>query len=719
MKALAWTLTFGALSVPAPAQQRDLTPYGRTCGPLLSGTVGLDGTHRRVQLDLKQGFPQAIGLTVYGDRPIEVPIPGTSCFLNTTLVGVGFFVTGASGGATHTQRVPYAAQLTVCVQDVVLRRNVSGGFDLESSNGLKVGPWFPVRSLVEDFRTTAQRDRGATSASWLGNGVVSTGRLGGSGILGDLDVRFGPKDTGQKDELDRRIYELDTDQASFPGSRTLLGRDVAVTNGVFEFRTLTLRKDEHLRFVGSRHPTIYVAGTARIEGVLSNAGTDALKTPSPVRGRPPLEGQKGWPGRAGGADGGKGGDSPHKAGSKDIHGSDGEVVQLPSGHPLRGREAGTGGRGSLANPMSGLDRDVCFTAYQTTICQQGASGGGGGGFVMAGAGGRCIDNVTGFRGHPPQPCDFGRASVGGLPLPGFTSLFGRLEDSRLLFLISGGGGGGGGAHPHGAFDERPRNMRWSPGGGGAAGGGPLHLRLGADLVVEQSGIVTVAGGDGPFYPYDVTDFWNIAPGGAGAGGSVLVQLGGKPTLRGGVHAIGGRAGRMRSRLNFDLRLDSLSGRGGDGYIRFEADPPIPLKDLTNLQPPATASNTARLKATPVDPVTTAGSRWYVTGFLPSVWRYYEVVARLGAQRVVFSDNPLISARRAELGQPVRFAIQGGRVDPNGRLLGEPTQWYETVHALNADSDRGNGFRFHVTLDRTRVSAGTPITIDSVRVVFDA
>lgn len=552
------------------------------------------------------------------------------------------------------------------------------------------------KKIVDDFSNPNKtRDDLRNGAKWE-TGNVAPSPLGGGGVLGDFNIRFGhdqddPRSGKDKDADGRTIYYWNTDKSVIPGIRTLSGQDITVTNGIYEFTSFELKESEHLRFTGSKLPVIRVAGEMEVAGVLSLAAPDVVKAKSSIKGRPPFDGEAGQPGALGGGKGGRGGDSPHKTQTKKIEGSDGENVQVPAGHPLRGNEPGTGGKGAPANPKSGKDADVCFTAYQASICQQGASGGGGGGYVTAGKGGKCIDNLTGFNGHPPKACDFGEASVGGAALKGFDTLFSRSEKSSFLFMIGGSGGGGGGAGPHGAFDERPGALRWSPGGGGGGGGGPLHLQIGGDLFVAARGLITVKGADGPDYDYDVSDFWNYAPGGGGAGGTLLIQIAGLPDLRGAVVATGGKGGRMRSDPNFDLRLDSLSGDGGDGFVLFESTPRIPITQLGVLQPPAQERNSRLFNTADTNDESLLATRFYDTNlFFPPKYQGYEIEATIDTQRTIFRDE---EGKRADANAAITLLVQGAQLDPDTKLPDPESlsKWFVgSVDGLNLAG--GNGFR---------------------------
>ena len=60
-------------------------------------------------------------------------------------------------------------------------------------------------------------------------------------------------------------------------------------------------------------------------------------------------------------------------------------------------------------------------------------------------------------------------------------------------------------------------------------------------------------------------------------------------------------------------------------------------------------------------------------------------------------------------------MQSGKLDAQGKLLGPPTPWaIGEIDAINDSSNKGNGYRFLIRLDRKKTFTGI-IVIDSVRV----
>ena len=573
----------------------------------------------------------------------------------------------------------------------------------------------PERELTDDFSKTKERDDERNGAKWT-KGLATPSPVGGSGRLGDFGARFGGKDTETTDKDGRRIFEWNTDNTVVPGIRTLSGEDEKVANGVYEFTSFILKDTEHVRFVGTKMPIIKVTGKMDIQGTLSISAPNAVKLEG-SGGKPGKIGQPGQPAAIGGSKGGRGADSPHKTGTKNINGSVGEDVKVPTGHPLASSLKDTGGKPSIAHPKSGLDKDINYSAYDKTICQQATGGGGGGGMLTVGGKGRVVDNKRGLSIYPPQPADFGPGSIGGKALP-WSTLFSRSEASSFLYLIGGSGGGGGGTHAHGAFKSTSQAIEWSPGSGGAGGGGPMHLKVGGDLIVSARGKLLARGGDGQRYPFDEKNFTNPAPGGGGGGGTLLLQVGGLPDFRGLVDARGGQEGWLDGYggpQSFQLRIDSYSGKGGDGFIRYESNPPVDHKSLT-IQPPSTANTVGKIHTSDEDKKSLLATTWKDTGlFFPPKFVRVEVLAVINGQDVLFSDDPKKSSRTPDKNSPVEFLIQAAQLDPDTKVpIPESiSKWISgAVDPLNKSG--GNGYRYMVRFNKTGLNT---LAIKWVKVVI--
>jgi hypothetical protein len=539
-----------------------------------------------------------------------------------------------------------------------------------------------LQSRVEDFRNDLQLERSGSSGTWGGNRAVP-GQLGGSGILGDFDVRF-----GRETAPNSNIYEWDTTNQLIPQSATLTGEAIRVTNGVFEFATFRLPREATLRFIGTIPPRILIRGAAEVEGkiVLSGANLPEHNSVANV-------GQIGGAGGPGGARGGNGANKGSGTGhTSDFNGRDGENIALPAGHAYANRIAGTGGKGSVQFPLDGLNASITYGFFNIWSMQTSA-GGGGGGYMTAGLPGvarTTYANNTADLG-PPAP---GGVAFDPFPLPTGVSTLDH-------FLIGGSGGGGSGSNPFNTSTQPP-TIIWRSGSGGLGGGGAIAIRCGGDFQMGEVGLVESRGGSG-FQAALTTNF--PVGGGGGSGGSVILQIGGSPIMGSslGVDVRGGIGGNHNVPATFNLSTGG--GTGAPGYIRLETTGTPSPGLLGSVQPPATAQNVATLRPTDRDAVSGQQSKWYSTNqvFAPEFVRY-EVEATVNGNPIKFSDDPAIGVLATD-GQAIRFFVQGATLDEAG--VPDPNSirpWRRYVGPYggagqNLNDDGRVGFRFLLLFDR--------------------
>ena len=602
-------------------------------------------------------------------------------------------------------------------------------------------------SIVEEFdKPQDNRDDLRDGAIWKGGKVVP-GKVGSSGILGDFDILAGGKVFDPRGTYGKTIVIWDTDATKIPGTHTLTGKDIVVNDGVYEFSSFVLDKKYHLRFKGSHPPVIKVSGKIEIKGTIDVSAPDGTFYELDPKKRQ-VVGQAGSPGGPGGAKGGKGAQVPFLADPKskvlgDIDGLPGESVKLPAGHPLSGLVGNTGGRGSKgwpqpkspANDLTSVTSQVTFTAYSGFISQQFGAGGGGGGYATDGGGGKPVKNSS---SAAPKAADFGPPSKGGTKL-NMAPLFSSPLPSRRLFQIGGSGGGGGGYNVSGTVKATKPVFNWNPGHGGAGGGGVVTLISGGPLVIQSTGLILAEGGGSQgaivwenqakeipkidpvtgkivrINPsYDSSGFWNPLLGGAGSGGSILLQSGGFLDLRGRVSVKGGVSRKLAGEY---IGLDSESGAGGAGFIRAESDPKPNYKSFVSFDPPAKPENAGLLRAVDQDKVSSAVTNWYFTKTLfPPTYLFYVIKAKIDGKLVTYSDNVSLG-KRAQTGEPVILYLQGAQLDPK-TLLPLPkskSRWFEgVIDPLNTDG--GNGIRFHIVMDRSATTTGQ-IELLSLKVSF--
>ncbi len=597
-------------------------------------------------------------------------------------------------------------------------------------------------SIVEEFdHPQDTRDALRDGAIWK-DGKVVPGRVGGSGILGDFDILAGGKVFDPIGSYSKKIVIWNTDGTKIPGTHTRTGRDIVVSDGVYEFASFVLDKKSHLRFIGSHPPVIKVSGKIDIKGTIDVSAPDG--TYYQIKPTRPVKAQKGSPGGPGGAKGGDGAQVPFLADPKSkaigkIDGSAGQTIALPAGHPLSGLVGSTGGKGSKGYPqptasvknLKGMEGLVTFTAFGV-ISQQLGAGGGGGAFYTDGTGGKPIKNSSSAN---PKAADFGPASQGGKKVS-LAPLFSSALPSRKLFQMGGAGGGGAGYNVSGSLAN---TYRWNPGHGGAGGGGSITLVAGGPIVLQSTGLILAEGGSAQGQirwenqakqipaidsitgkvsltnpGYEVSNFWNPLLGGAGSGGSVLLQSGGFLDLRGRISVRGGSNRRIEG--NF-IGLDSESGKGGVGFIRAEANPKPNFKSFVSFDPPSQPDNAGLLRSTDQDKTSSAVTNWFFTKTLfPPTYLFYVIQAKIDGKLVTYSDNVSLG-KRAQKGEPITLYLQGAQLDPK-TLLPLPkseSRWFEgVIDPLNTDG--GNGIRFHMVMDRSATTTGQ-IEILSLKVSF--
>ena len=561
----------------------------------------------------------------------------------------------------------------------------------------------PVLQLRETFDDDRNLDRRASSGAW-GNFRAVPGLLGGDGRHGAFDPRLGlVADPGSSPG----VYIWNTDHMVIPGSQTLSGEDETVTDGRFYFTDFFVGTGETVVFTGLRPVQIFVRGQVLIDGaVLANAPDVPAFGGRPVATPGIIEGQPGGTGGPGGGSGGDGADSGNNAPNPLFHGKDGEDVQLVAGHAYASRALGTGGKGSVQFPASGLRRDITFNIFGSISAMVGA-GGGGGGFVGQGSRGIAKQSETNELG---PPSDFGLAMGSLFPIPAGTS-------SLDNFQIGGSGGGGGGSHAFLASIAVPLES-WKAGAAGAGGGGALAIRAGHDVRILTSGSVQARGGNGVTYRETFEGL--PAPGGGGSGGSILVQSGIDNGIvqRGILDASGGDGGRLRAG-GFILGV-SDGGAGAPGFIRLETPNGNPNPGATI--PPSVAQNSGVL--TDRDLVVGSQSLWYSIG--RAVFQRYEIDATIDGVAVTFSDNSSFGTLADDPNGPLYVRFQAARVDPATRRATPGTlgPWRRFLNAprpspLITDTinhDGGDGFRFALFFNK---AVAQDIRVTGVSVFYEA
>ena len=558
------------------------------------------------------------------------------------------------------------------------------------------------RVAVESFDQSDVIDFELSSGRWR-LGVIEAGTVGGDGAHGAFDITQLPTNAAGE-------HVWDTDQPLvIPSAATLLGqRDLTIANGQASFSTMTIPAGETLRLVGSQAPVIRVSGTARIEGRIEIGGQRAERPSMNETG-----GAGGIPGAGGGA-GGRGADSwlpslpnvPQPATPTAANrGSDGEDLRAPATSGYAGMTAGTGGRGAPWFPASGLHVDVDSTV-QTFYSASQIAGGGGGGHTTAGQAGRITTRLANGANLAPAAPPAGGAGVPfALPPSGVSSL--------EHFLLGGSGGGGGGSV---STLVRPSIqaltwMRWTNGFGGGGGGGALGLRVGAELFVSSTGVLSARGGD---CDDSLENRWTsrgTSVAGGGSGGSVVLQVAGVLRQLGTIDVTGGRGGLYTGAdPAMTARAGSAGGAGAPGYVRIET---VGIPQLGTIVGPAVSPDNFGM-LTERDARSIVVSKWLpLPASRTRQLRFYEVDARVDGLGVRFTDDPFNPNPANVAGQPVRIYFQGAQLDPaTGLPTSTPGPWVDGARELGLGNP--SGYRFLIEFDRTTASQ---ILVDEVRIDY--
>ena len=110
------------------------SPYGKSCAPVLDGAPTFKN---KLELKLTKAAPSTFGILIIGVKPLSIPIPGTTCYLNTDILILLPFTTNNLGEATHTLPIPSGLKLTFNLQDILFQKQ-GNRFVITSTNGLKV-----------------------------------------------------------------------------------------------------------------------------------------------------------------------------------------------------------------------------------------------------------------------------------------------------------------------------------------------------------------------------------------------------------------------------------------------------------------------------------------------------------------------------------------------------------------------------------------------------
>ncbi|MEO0651418.1 MAG: Ig-like domain-containing protein [Planctomycetota bacterium] len=612
------------------------------------------------------------------DTSDQLAIPGTFTIdIDQTLGSVGTSVVFTPDGGFPTAGVAGAGDPRRVV--LFLQNSIT---DLAGNGLANSGTFTFVTTLLDDaledrlvlaFENEDAVDR-ATTGMFV-DGAFSagdaTGRAlrglgGGSGRLGELRLaagdelvlstgpiptRFGPNLTnGPRVEngeiveyqvrtqiIDDGLYPIDPFAELFgnsqwfedgildngPGTTTW-----TVTDGVFEFSSLTVEPGARVTLVGEDPARIFVRGRAEIGGLVRADGgsadpfLDALgelaESPDdgdPIAG-PDVNGDGvadgfGGSGGAGGAGAGRGGDGADRLFAPGLVGvgpSGVEPLENPGGSFPWGApgfadvdpselsldgSAGLGrggavpggaqdhgaGVGGLRYPtdfpglVTGEPTDIGDIAYNN-MCESNQVGRGGTGGTYAARGGAPVYGVSGALNSP---------AVVAPPLaePSTELLVAsshELDPARGGSLLGGAGGGGGGAGIGFAMTNAlaPLCSITLPGAelmfsafydarGGGGGGGGGAIQLQAGAELSVGGVISARGGDGGgFDANGPAGLSTTAPGGGGSGGALLLQA-----LQIELATFPGVLDVTGGAGGFTRPTNASGGAGGPGIVQLE------------------------------------------------------------------------------------------------------------------------------------------------------
>ncbi|MEC7583074.1 MAG: Ig-like domain-containing protein [Planctomycetota bacterium] len=565
----------------------------------------------------------------------------------------------------------------------------------------------------EAFLDAQRLDQQVSGGTWS-NGARPA-QLGGDGRHGSFDPSIG-------DAVGTSAWRWNTDSFTIPAALTASGQAEPVTDGKFYFTDFILRAGETIRFVGSNPAQIYVRGRTEIHGTVNVNGVNvtAFNAQNSLSSTANIPGQAGTQGGAGGGHGGRGGDrclgnGPTVSGSIRLEdGRDGESVQLLAGHAYNNQRPPTAGKGSQMFPTNGLNASV---THQMSFVFSGQMNWGGSGGGFGGAGGTPdIQPLTNLTTPAAPPFNVSAPTGGqGFALAPFPASPPANYSSLLHYSVGGSGGGGAGSHPFAALSTS--QGKWKAGGGGSGGGGSFVLRGGSIVLCSatsrfdsQGGSGYTINGDNPATPTvelaTQPTSWGIsAPGGAGSGGSILLQSSSDLTMEGVINTSGGQAAVTGGISPPTLNGISSGGDGANGFYRLEAAGNVDTTGATLVPSLVLAENVGPL--TDRDDASGQVSTWRGTGLIfPPDWVRYELDVDLdgdGAVDVTYSDDPSVpgsSGPAFELSGPVRVSFQGARLETATGLPLPGTQgpWRPFVSANagpSLNSDAVTGFRFEL------------------------
>ena len=392
------------------------------------------------------------------------------------------------------------------------------------------------------------------------------------------------------------------------------------------------------------------------------------------------------------------------------NGRDGDDVNVSAAHGYFGSRAGTGGRGSLLYPASGLNSDQQFginPQLGLAYCLSACAGGAGGGLYQPGQPGQALNVFSGTNPLPNAQSFFGPPSVAGTAFPLFPFPPAGGAQSSVDHFLVGGAGGGGSASNATLSLNLARN--WASGAGGG-GGGAMALRAGRAMILSSSGRLLAVGGSARDY-VGTSAGGQVAPAGGGSGGSIVLQTGGYTELKGSIDVRGGAGGFFRRQGGNGIGprngiVEITGGDGGAGFVRLEHPYGSYLSQLSGMTPAASADNVGTLQE--YDATTADQSKWYDVGSGSVIWEGYEADVDTdgdGAVDVTYGDSLQAGLQLASgPGLPLNLRFQAADITASGAI--DPATigpWRTAVGRGYSNTLAGGGgtrVRFRVVFDRS-------------------
>lgn len=125
------------LTWAAPAQAT-ITPYGVSCGPVLTGEINTHHSPGTMTLRITHGSPHGDALMAFGVNPLVTPLPNSSCLLLTEAYHLQHFLLNGAGRATWRFTLPPGFSGEARMQMIEVLFDASRGYTLSSSNGIHV-----------------------------------------------------------------------------------------------------------------------------------------------------------------------------------------------------------------------------------------------------------------------------------------------------------------------------------------------------------------------------------------------------------------------------------------------------------------------------------------------------------------------------------------------------------------------------------------------------